>query len=60
MSEDDFEGWHALTELIGDKCQSVGDDLRHQHEASRDRLSAASATPSLIKVNQIGTLTETL
>ncbi|MBL8536293.1 MAG: phosphopyruvate hydratase [Hyphomonadaceae bacterium] len=61
MSEDDFEGWRALTELIGDKCQLVGDDL---FVTNMKRLQLGFekglANAILIKVNQIGTLTETL
>src|SRR5690606_5592030 len=61
MSEDDFEGWKALTELIGDKCQLVGDDL---FVTNMERLALGMekglANSILIKVNQIGTLTETL
>lgn len=61
MSEDDFEGWRALTELIGDKCQLVGDDL---FVTNMKRLEIGFeqglANAILIKVNQIGTLTETL
>ena len=61
MSEDDFEGWAALTELIGDKCQLVGDDL---FVTNMKRLQIGFekglANAILIKVNQIGTLTETL
>jgi len=61
MSEDDFEGWKALTELIGDKCQLVGDDL---FVTNMKRLELGFeqglANAILIKVNQIGTLTETL
>ena len=61
MSEDDFEGWRALTELIGDKCQLVGDDL---FVTNMKRLNMGFekglANAILIKVNQIGTLTETL
>ena len=61
MSEDDFEGWAALTELIGDKCQLVGDDL---FVTNMKRLEIGFekglANAILIKVNQIGTLTETL
>jgi enolase len=61
MSEDDFEGWAALTELIGDKCQLVGDDL---FVTNMKRLELGFekglANAILIKVNQIGTLTETL
>jgi enolase len=61
MSEDDFGGWKALTELIGDKCQLVGDDL---FVTNMKRLELGfqqgMANAILIKVNQIGTLTETL
>ncbi len=61
MSEDDFEGWKALTDIIGDKCQLVGDDL---FVTNTKRLQMGFeqglANAILIKVNQIGTLTETL
>jgi enolase len=61
MSEDDFEGWKALTDLIGDKCQLVGDDL---FVTNMKRLTMGMekglANAILIKVNQIGSLTETL
>ena len=61
MSEDDFEGWRALTDIIGDKCQLVGDDL---FVTNMKRLEIGFekglANAILIKVNQIGTLTETL
>ena len=61
MSEDDFEGWKALTDLLGDKCQLVGDDL---FVTNMKRLQIGFekglANSILIKVNQIGTLTETL
>jgi len=61
MSEDDFEGWKALTDLIGDKVQLVGDDL---FVTNPDRLAMGIdqglANSLLVKVNQIGTLTETL
>ena len=61
MSEDDFEGWRALTDLIGDKCQLVGDDL---FVTNMTRLALGFekglGNSILIKVNQIGTLTETL
>ncbi|MGD9965447.1 MAG: phosphopyruvate hydratase [Hyphomonadaceae bacterium] len=61
MSEDDFDGWRALTELIGDKCQLVGDDL---FVTNMKRLEIGFerglGNAILIKVNQIGTLTETL
>jgi enolase len=61
MSEDDFEGWKALTDAIGNKVQLVGDDLFVTNPA---RLSAGIkgglANSILVKVNQIGTLSETL
>jgi enolase len=61
MAEDDFAGWKTLTDLIGDKCQLVGDDLfvtnvTRLAQGIKDGL----ANSILIKVNQIGTLTETL
>ena len=61
MAEDDWAGWKALTELIGGRCQLVGDDL---FVTNTERLSqgikTATANSILVKVNQIGTLTETL
>ncbi|WP_375569204.1 phosphopyruvate hydratase [Ahrensia marina] len=61
MAEDDWDGWNALTAKIGDKVQLVGDDLFVTNPA---RLSTGiekkSANSILVKVNQIGTLTETL
>ena len=61
MAEDDWEGWKALTDAIGDRVQLVGDDL---FVTSRDRLKQGIergvANAVLVKVNQIGTLTETL
>ncbi len=61
MSEDDFEGWRAITDLLGDKCQLVGDDL-FVTNMSRLALGFEKGLGNsiLIKVNQIGTLTETL
>lgn len=61
MAEDDMEGWKAITDLIGDKCQLVGDDL-FVTNVSRlaDGIKVGRANSILIKVNQIGTLTETL
>ena len=61
MGEDDFEGWKALTDKIGNKVQLVGDDLfvtnpKRLAQGIRDGL----ANSLLVKVNQIGTLTETL
>ncbi len=61
MSEDDFEGWAALTALLGDKVQLVGDDLFVTNPARlRDGIARGLANSLLVKVNQIGTLTETL
>ena len=61
MAEDDWEGWKALTDAIGDRVQLVGDDL---FVTNRDRLKQGIergvANAVLVKVNQIGTLTETL
>lgn len=61
MAEDDFEGWKALTDLIGGKVQLVGDDL---FVTNPQRLAMGIekglANSLLVKVNQIGTLTETL
>lgn len=61
MSENDWEGWQALTERIGDKCQLVGDDLFVTNtDFLRRGIENGCANSILIKVNQIGTLTETL
>ena len=61
MSEDDLEGWAALTELVGDKCQLVGDDLFVTNMKRLEMgFEKGLANAILIKVNQIGTLTETL
>jgi enolase len=61
MAEDDFEGWKILTELAGDKVQLVGDDLFVTNAARlRDGINMGIANSILVKVNQIGTLTETL
>ena len=61
MAEDDWDGWVALTESIGDRVQLVGDDL---FVTNPDRLSIGlqkgAANSILVKVNQIGTLSETL
>ena len=61
MAEDDWDGWIELTERIGDRCQLVGDDL---FVTNTRRLAAGiergAANAILIKVNQIGTLSETL
>ena len=61
MSEDDFEGWKALTDLVGNKVQLVGDDLFVTNpERLRMGIGKGLANSLLVKVNQIGTLTETL
>ena len=61
MSEDDWEGWRLLTEKIGDRCQLVGDDLFVTNVERLSRgIEAGTGNSILIKVNQIGTLTETL
>ena len=61
MSEDDWKGWKMMTECLGDRCQLVGDDLfvtnvKYLNKGIRE----GSANAILIKLNQIGTLTETL
>jgi enolase len=61
MSEDDWEGWLALTKLIGNKCQLVGDDLFVTNTARlAEGIEKGAANSILVKVNQIGSLTETL
>jgi enolase len=61
MAEDDFEGWKALTDMVGNKVQLVGDDLFVTNPARlSDGIERGLANSILIKVNQIGTLTETL
>jgi enolase len=61
MAEDDIKGWKALTALIGGKCQLVGDDLFVTNvNRLADGIKGGYANSILIKVNQIGTLTETL
>ena len=61
MSEDDWDGWKMLTDKIGDKIQLVGDDLFVTNPARlSDGIAKGSANSMLVKVNQIGTLTETL
>jgi enolase len=61
MSEDDWEGWKMLTDLIGDKVQLVGDDLFVTNPKRLKRgIDGGIANSLLVKVNQIGTLTETL
>ena len=61
LAEDDWEGWSALNKEIGNKVQLVGDDLFVTNtERLRKGILEKSANSILIKVNQIGTLTETL
>ncbi len=61
MSEDDWEGWKKHTELIGEKCQLVGDDLFVTNvNRLQDGIDQGIGNAILIKVNQIGTLTETI
>lgn len=61
LGEDDWNGWHALTERLGSRCQLVGDDL---FVTSTERLekgiSEGAANAVLVKMNQVGTITETL
>ncbi len=60
-SENDWDGWVMLTEKLGDKCQLVGDDLFVTNvEYLQKGIELGAANSILIKVNQIGTLTETL
>ncbi|HET6566420.1 MAG TPA: phosphopyruvate hydratase [Rhodothermales bacterium] len=61
MAEDDWEGWRMLTERVGDRVQLVGDDLFVTNTERLERgIQEGCANSILIKVNQIGTLTETL
>jgi enolase len=61
MSEDDHEGWKQITDALGDRVQLVGDDLFVTNPAIlADGIEKGLANSILIKVNQIGTLTETL
>jgi enolase len=61
MAEDDFAGWKTLTDLIGQKCQLVGDDIFVTNVTRlADGIKRGLGNSVLIKVNQIGTLTETL
>ena len=61
MSEDDWDGWKILTEEIGSRCQLVGDDLFVTNTARlKDGIAQSIGNSILVKVNQIGSLTETL
>lgn len=61
LAEDDWEGWKALTEKIGDRCHLVGDDLYVTNtERLKRGIDDGSSNAILVKLNQIGTLTETM
>ncbi len=61
MAEDDWKGWKMLTDAVGSKCQLVGDDLFVTNEERLKRgIDEDTANALLVKVNQIGTLTETI
>jgi len=61
MDEEDWDGWAALTTAVGDRVQLVGDDLFVTNTERLSRgIATATANSILIKVNQIGSLTETL
>ena len=61
MAEEDWEGWKLLTDRLGDRVQLVGDDLFVTNVERLERgIAAGTANAILVKVNQIGTLTETL
>jgi enolase len=61
LAEDDWRGWRLLTERLGDRCQIVGDDLFVTNPLRLRRgIEEGAANAVLVKLNQIGTLTETL
>jgi enolase len=61
MAEDDWDGWKKLTQSIGDRCQLVGDDLFVTNvKRLQDGINQGIANSILVKVNQIGTVTETI
>ena len=61
MAEDDWKGWKMLTDTLGKKCQLVGDDLFVTNVTRLERgIKEKTANALLVKVNQIGTLTETI
>jgi enolase len=61
LAEDDWKGWKLLTDRVGDRCQLVGDDLFVTNPVRLERgIDEGSANAILIKLNQIGTLSETL
>lgn len=61
MAQDDWQGWKILTDMIGDRCQLVGDDLFVTNVGFLKKgIDSGCANSILVKVNQIGTLTEAL
>ena len=61
LAEDDWEGWQSLTARLGERLQLIGDDLFCTQTARIERgIEAGAGNAVLIKVNQVGTLTETL
>jgi enolase len=61
MAEDDWDGWKKLTESVGDRCQLVGDDLFVTNVLRLQQgIDQGIANSILVKVNQIGTVTETI
>ena len=61
MAEDDWNGWKMLTQAVGDKCQLVGDDLFVTNvERLQQGIDKGIGNALLVKVNQIGTVTETI
>ncbi len=61
LAEDDWEGWRTLTEVLGRRAQLIGDDLFVTNPARlREGITRGVANAVLVKVNQIGTLTETM
>ena len=61
LDEEDWEGWKTLTQRLGDRCQLIGDDLFVTHPDRLERgIEQGIANAILVKINQIGTLTETL
>lgn len=61
LDEEDWEGWKMMTDRLGDRCQLIGDDLFVTHPERLEKgIEAGVANAVLVKINQIGTLTETL
>jgi enolase len=60
LAEDDWEGWQAMTERLGEKCRLIGDDFLVTNPERLERaIASRAANAVLVKMNQIGTLTET-